>query len=147
MLRGHQLATVDAKGRLKIPADFLALLRKHGDEFYVTSETGTFVKVYPLKVWEGIEARLEKLPSHNPTKQKFLALTSYYWHMTRVDAQGRILIPPVLRESAQMAGEVVVLGALDHLEVWNHARFQEQWVHGQRWTAEDARMLGEQLGI
>lgn len=147
MLRGHQLATVDAKGRLKIPADFLPELRKQGDEFYVTSESGTFVKIYPLKVWEEIEAKLGRLPSHNPTKQKFLALTSYYGQVTRLDGQGRILIPPVLREAAQMTGEVVVLGSLDHLSVWNHARFQEQWVHGQRWTPEDARILGEQLGI
>jgi MraZ protein len=146
MLRGNHPATVDAKGRLKIPAAFLPELRKQGDEFYVTSEDGSLAKVYPMKEWQEIEEKLAKLPSHNPTKRKFLNRTSYYGQVVTTDGQGRILIPAVLREAADLKGEVDVLGSQSHLEVWNHARFVEQEVRGKPWTAEDEKNLGD-LGI
>ncbi len=125
MLRGNHPATVDPKGRLKIPAVFLEGLAAYGEEFYVTSENGDRVQIYPMKVWTEIEERLAKLPSHNAAKQKFLTRTSYYGLPVKLDGQGRVLIPPVLRESAEMRGEVDVMGKLTSLEVWNHARFLE----------------------
>lgn len=147
MLRGNHQATVDAKGRLKIPAAFLPDLRKLGDDFYVTSEDGNFAKLYPMKEWEAIEEKLAKVPSHNPTKRKFLALTSYYGQAVSTDGQGRVLIPAVLREAAQLAGEeVVVLGSQRYLEIWNRARFVEKEVRGNAWTADDSKNMGE-LGV
>ncbi|HSU89223.1 MAG TPA: division/cell wall cluster transcriptional repressor MraZ, partial [Terriglobia bacterium] len=94
-----------------------------GSDFYVTSLSGESVLIYPLPVWQEIEERVAKLPSLNPTKKKFLDRTNYYGQVTTADKSGRILIPPLLRESAQMVGEVAVLGYLDHLEVWNNKRF------------------------
>ncbi len=92
MLRGNYLATVDEKGRVKIPADFLAELRKSGTKFYVTSDDGRLTpRVYPMKAWEEIEKKLAKLSSHNAAKQKFLARTNYYGQVVEADGQGRIL--------------------------------------------------------
>ena len=145
MLRGNYLATVDEKGRVKIPADFLADLRKTGTKFYVTSSSGQYARIYPMKAWEEIEKKLAKLSSHNQAKQKFLARANYYGQAGEVDGQGRILIPPVLRESAEMKGEVDVQGQLTYLEVWNHARFLEQ-LNRNPITAEDEKALDE-LGI
>ena len=145
MLRGNYPATVDEKGRVKIPADFLEELRKSGKRFYVTSSTGDRARVYPMKVWEEIEKKLAKLSSHNQAKQKFLTRTNYYGQVVEVDGQGRILIPPVLRESAQMKGEVDIQGQLTYLEVWNHAQFLEQ-MNRNPMTAEDEQALDE-LGI
>jgi MraZ protein len=145
MLRGDYRATVDEKGRVKIPADFLAELGKVGRRFYVTSINGEHAQVYPMKVWEEIEKKLAKLSSHNKAKQKFLAHTNYYGQVVEVDGQGRILIPPVLRESAEMKGEVDVQGRLTYIEVWNHARFLEQ-LRRNPITAEDEKVLDE-LGI
>ncbi len=145
MLRGSHLATVDEKGRVKVPADFLPELRRYGKQFYVTSENGDYARIYPMKVWDEIEKKLAKLSSHNPTKQKFLARTNYYGQVVELDGQDRVLIPPVLRESAQMKGEVSVSGQLTYLEVWNHARYQEQMKNNPI-TAEDAKVLDE-LGI
>ncbi len=65
-----------------------------------------------MKVWEAIEKKLAKLSSYSRTKQKFLARTNYFGQVVEVDGQGRILIPPVLRESAQMKGEVDIQGQL-----------------------------------
>lgn len=145
MLRGSHLATVDEKGRVKIPADFLAELRKQGKRFYVTSENGECAKIYPMKVWDEIERKLAKLSSHNQAKQKFLTRTNYFGQVVELDGQGRILIPPVLRDTAQMKGEVSVNGQLMHLEVWNHARFLEQMKNNPI-TAEDVKALDD-LGI
>lgn len=145
MLRGSYLATVDEKGRVKIPADFLAELRRQGKRFYVTSENGDCAKIYPMKVWDEIERKLAKLSSHNQAKQKFLTRTNYFGQVVELDAQGRILIPPVLRDTAQMKGEVSVNGQLMYLEVWNHARFLEQ-MKSNPITAEDVKALDD-LGI
>jgi MraZ protein len=145
MLRGNYPATVDEKGRVKIPADFLEELNKSGKKFYVTSSNGDRARIYPMKVWEEIEKKLAKLSSHNRAKQKFLARTNYYGQVVEVDGQGRILIPPVLRESAQMKGEVDIQGQLTFLEVWNHAQFLDQ-LNRNPMTAEDEQALDE-LGI
>jgi len=145
MLRGNYLATVDDKGRVKIPADFLAPLRRMGTKFYVTSTGGDRAQVYPMKVWEGIEKKLAKLSSHNRAKQKFLARANYFGQVVEVDGQGRILIPPVLRESAEMKGEVNIQGNLTYLEIWNHSRFLDQ-LKSNPITAEDEKAFDE-LGI
>lgn len=130
---------------MKIPAEFLAELRELGDKFYVTSENGDYVRIYPMKVWNDIEEKLARVSSHNRAKQKFLTRTNFYGQVVSLDGQGRILIPPVLREAAQMRGEVDVLGNLTYLSVWNHARFLEQ-LSSNPITAEDEKTL-EDLGI
>ena len=145
MLRGSHLATVDEKGRVKIPADFLAELRKSGTKFYLTSDTGEYAQVYPMKAWEEIERKLAKLSTHNRAKKNFLARANYYGQVVEMDGQGRILIPPVLRESAEMKGEVDVQGNLTYLEIWNHARLLE-YMKRNPMTAEDEKALDD-LGI
>ncbi len=145
MLRGHETATVDEKGRLKIPVAFLAELREHGSQFFVTSERGDVAWIYPLKVWGEIEDSLARIPSHNRAKQKFLNRTNYFGQVVELDGQGRLLIPANLRESAQVKGEVVVFGALKRLEVWNHARFLEN-LQNNPITDEDEQTLAD-LGI
>lgn len=144
-LRGNCPAKVDEKGRLKIPAVFLEELKEYGNQFYVTSTTGETARIYPMRVWSGIEDKLAALPSTNRAKKKFLLRTSYYGQVVELDGQGRILIPAVLRESAQAKGEVDVLGALDHLEVTNHTRMADQ-LKDDPYTDKDDEAL-EGLGI
>jgi len=146
MLRGNAPATIDDKGRLKIPAVFRTEIEvTWGSDFYVTSLTGDSVLVYPLPVWHEIEQKLANLPSLNPTKKKFLDRTNYYGQLASMDKSGRILIPTQLREKAQMTGEVAVLGYLTNLEVWNHERFINS-LKEKEFTDADNETLG-QLGI
>jgi MraZ protein len=145
MLRGNHLATVDEKGRLKIPAAFLDSLRESGNRFFVTSENGDYVRIYPMKFWTEIEEKLAKLSSHNRTKQKFLMRANYYGQVAELDGQGRILIQPILREAAQMRGEVDVMGHLTYVDVWNHARLLES-LSKNPITEEDLNTL-DGLGI
>jgi len=145
MLRGNHLATVDEKGRLKIPAAFLESLREYGNRFFVTSENGDYVRIYPMKFWNEIEEKLAKLSSQNRTKQKFLMRANYYGQVAELDGQGRILIQQILREAAQMRGEVDVTGYLTYVEIWNHARLLENLAKNPM-TDDDANTL-DGLGI
>jgi len=144
-LRGNCQAKVDDKGRLKIPAVFLDGLRQYGSQFYITSMTGETARIYPMQVWLAIEEKLAKVSSQNRAKRKFLLRTSYYGQVVELDGQGRVLIPPVLRESAQVKGDVDVFGSLDYLEVTNHTRLLDD-MKNHPFTEDDFKAL-EDLGI
>ncbi len=124
MFRGNIPATVDGKGRLKIPTAYKSELdEKYGQEFFVTSLDGKSVRVYPLPVWVKLEEKLASLPTMNKAKKNFLDRTNYWGQMSTADSQGRVLIPARLRQSAGMQGEVDVIGHLEeYLEVWNMER-------------------------
>ena len=143
MLRGSTTATIDDKGRLKVPTDFRRLLEeRYGSEFFVTSVTGEKALIYPLPVWEEVEDRLAQLPATDPVRQRFLERVSYFGAQLKLDGQGRLLMPAILRDRAAMVGEVVVTGQLDHLEIWNRERF-EQRLEERPFTDDDFRALSE----
>lgn len=143
MFRGSAPARIDEKGRLKIPTDFRRdLEERYGAELFVTSVVGDSALVYPLPVWEDIEARLGAIPSTDRAKMRFLERVSYFGQQVRLDVQGRILIPQILRESAGMSGDVVVSARLDHLEVWNRERFEKR-LADQPFGDDDFRALSE----
>jgi len=124
MFRGSSITKIDAKGRLKLPSDFRRVLEQTwGRDVFVTSVRGDVAYLYPLPIWESIESRLLELPSTDRTRQRYLQRVSYFGQQGSLDAQGRLVINPVLREAAEMNGEVVVCGSLDHLEIWNRDRF------------------------
>jgi MraZ protein len=127
MFRGNHPTRVDEKGRLKLPAEFKRRVDElYGPQFYITSKDGKRAEIYPLKEWEKIEEKLAAIPSMNPAKKKFLDVTNYYGQMAEMDAQGRLLMPQLLRESAKVAGDVVVLGVQTFLEVVNHDSFKAE---------------------
>jgi len=146
MLRGNYPATVDVKGRLKIPTAFKSYLDENfGPDYYVTSLDGQSVRAYPFAVWKGIEEKLLALPSMNKSKKKFLDRANYWGQPAKIDAQGRILIPALLRESAGTRGEVAVIGYLNYLDVWSMDRFREH-MEKDPLTDDDLTTLSE-LGI
>jgi len=143
VLRGNYSARIDGKGRLKIPNAFRALVQdQHGASLYVTSLTGEYVRIFPMPVWLALEERLRKMPSSHPSRLKYLDRVNYYGQLGEFDAQGRVLIPSRLRDSAGMAGEVDVLGQVDYLDVWNHERFMAK-LQREPFTDDDARSLAE----
>jgi MraZ protein len=146
MLRGHYLARIDSKGRLKVPTSYRRFIEeKHGSAVYVTSLTGECVRVYPLPEWEAIEQRLLALPSMDPVRRKFLDRTNYYGQQAAMDSQGRFLIHPLLRRSAGVIGDVVVLGYLTYLEVWELEKFQQRLLANPYLEEDEAAMA--RLGV
>src|SRR4029079_11795635 len=82
--------------------------------------------VYPMAVWFDYQARLSKVPSSSVAKTKLLERVNYFGQVGTIDAQGRVLVPAVLREVAGIADDVVVLGNQDHLIVWNEEKIQKR---------------------
>ena len=141
MFRGNHPTRVDEKGRLKLPAEFKHLVdERYGTQFYITSKDGRRAEIYPLPEWEKIEAKLALIPNLNPAKKKFLDRVNYYGQMAEIDAQGRLLLPQILRESAQVTGDVVVFGMQTYLEVANHEAFKQNMDQNPL-TAEDEQAL------
>ena len=143
MFRGSAPAKIDDKGRLKLPTQFRRFVdERWGAEMFVTSVLGDSALLYPLPVWEEIEARLAAMPSTDQKRARFLERVSYYGQQVTLDAQGRLVLPPILRASAGMNGEVVVSAQIDHLVVWNRERFERRLAE-QPFTEDDFRALAE----
>ncbi len=141
MFRGNAPASVDDKGRLKVPNLFRSLLEsKYGRELFLTSLSGEYVRIYPMPVWLELEQKIAQVPSTNPSKHRYLDRINYYGQTTELDGQGRVLIPVRLRESATMTGEVDVLGQVNCLDIWNHDRFLNR-MQRDPFTDDDARAL------
>jgi MraZ protein len=142
VFRGNRPTRMDEKGRLKVPADYKRVVedRYSAARFYVTSKNGKAALVYPMEEWEKIEQEMLKLPENHPQRQKFLLVTSYWGQEAEMDAQGRLLFPQLLREKAQLNGDVAVLGKLTHMEVRNLAEVSAQ-VEADPFTDEDATAL------
>jgi transcriptional regulator MraZ len=146
MFRGNYPTRVDEKGRLKIPAEFKRLIdEKYGAQFYITSRDGKVAEVYPFEEWQRIEEKLARLSNFNPAKKKLLSRTNYYGQVVEMDGQGRVLIPQLLRDAAEIKGEVAVLGNLSYIEIRNMEQFRKE-MEENPFTAEDEKTLDE-LGI
>ena len=146
MFRGNHPTRVDEKGRLKVPAEFKRLIdEKYGTQFYITSLDGKVAQVYPFEEWQRIEEKLTKLSNFNPTKKKFLNRTNYYGQLVEIDGQGRVLIPALLRDSAEIKGEVAVVGNLTYLEVQSIEVYKKD-IEENPFTSDDEKILDE-LGI
>jgi MraZ protein len=146
MLRGNYTVRMDEKGRIKLPAAYRRYIDEHyGSDFYVTSLTGEYARLYPMQEWQAIEEKLQSRGTEDITVKKFLNRTNYYGQNSEMDSQGRLLIHPLLRTSAALAGEVAVLGYLQYLEVWELDRFKMS-LDSEPYTAEDAKNLAS-LGV
>jgi len=116
--RGSAPARVDEKGRLKVPSAFRQQIEDaFGPEMFVTSLHGREVLLYPLSIWRALEEKLATLPAIHRAKRKFLERVNYFGQNASLDAQGRILIPQILRDAAKLPPDVVVTGNIDHLVV------------------------------
>jgi MraZ protein len=142
MFRGNHPTRVDEKGRLKVPAEFKRTVdEKYGAQFYITSRDGKIAEIYPFEEWQRIEEKLAKLSNFNPAKKNFLTRTNYYGQLVEIDGQGRLLIPQILREAAEIKGEVAVMGMLTHLVVRNMEAIRAE-VQAP-FTEEDEKTLNE----
>ena len=144
MLRGRSPAKIDEKGRLKVPAAFRALIeQQYGSQLFVTSlDEHQSVRIYPMPVWQEIERKLAALPTTLAARNAFLETVNFNGQVCELDKQGRVLISPYLRESAEIIGEVDVLGMNDYLEVWNHLKCVARRT-SKRYSEQDAEALSK----
>jgi MraZ protein len=143
MFRGNHPTRVDEKGRLKLPADFKRVVdERYGAQFFITSKDGKRAEIFPLQEWQKIEDKLALVPNSNPAKKKFLDRVNYYGQAAEMDAQGRLLLPQLLRETAKLDGDTAVFGMQDHLEVINHNAFKQD-MDSDPWTEDDDQKISD----
>lgn len=127
VFRGSFEHTLDAKGRLAMPARFRDLFAQPaGGELYLTCMEGSHVRLYPLSVWEELEAKLALQPFTEESSDQYLLLAAYYGQEATLDGAGRLLIPAKLRERAGIDKDVTLLGKIRHIEVWDRCRLAAQ---------------------
>ncbi len=118
MFRGEYNHSVDPKGRLIIPAKFRDALE---GEFVITKEVNSCLSIYPMKEWEKFEEKLMNLPQKKLKIRRFFTSGA---NETVLDKQGRVLIPSNLRAYAEIDKDVVLIGVLNHIEIWDTKRWQ-----------------------
>ncbi len=117
-MKGEYQHTLDAKGRLFIPAK---LREQLGDSFVVTKGLDECLFAYPQEAWEKLEQKIRQLPmSKSRSLQRFFLSSAAD---VTVDRQGRIIIPPVLRSYAGLERDVVVIGVGERAELWDARRW------------------------
>ena len=143
MFRGNHPTRVDEKGRLKLPADFKRRIdESYTGRFYITSKDGRVAEIYPMQEWEKVEQKLAAIPNFDPAKRKLMDRYNFYGSEAEMDAQGRLLIPQILREKASLMADVVVFGMQTYLEVANREAFVAN-MDANPLTPEDEMKLAE----
>ena len=126
MFIGEYSHTIDTKGRLIVPSKVREQL---GDEFVVTKGLDGCLFVYENTEWKSFEEKLRALPLTNANDRKFTRFFLAGANSCEVDKQGRILIPAVLREFANLEKDVVLVGVGNRIEIWNKTIWAEKNVY------------------
>jgi MraZ protein len=118
---GKYYYTVDPKGRIMIPAPFRAILSSnYSPRFYVTDAAFDIcLHLYPLEEWQRFEEKVRSLPKMKESVRWLLRRVVASAQECELDKQGRVLIPASLRSDANINGEIVVVGQIDKIELWN----------------------------
>ena len=120
MFMGEYNHTIDAKGRLIVPSKFRESL---GDTFVVTKGLDGCLFVYDNEEWNAFEEKLKSLPITNKEARQFVRFFLAGAAEVEVDKQGRILVPNILREFAQISKDVVLIGVASRIEIRSKERF------------------------
>jgi MraZ protein len=134
MFRGLASLTLDSKGRMAIPTRYREqLLRQCNGQMVVTVDHDHCLLLYTLPDWEEIERKLVRLPSFNKQARRMQRLLIGHATECEMDGNGRILLPPALREFAGLDKAVVLIGQGNKFEVWAD----------EKWTARRSEWLTE----
>lgn len=126
MFRGQFTYSIDAKGRISIPAKLRKQISPEAnDSFVMTRGVSSCIDIYPLNEWVQIEEKLLKLNQFQPDDVRFIRMMTQFAIEDSMDSQSRILIPQNLIEYAKIEKEVLILGVLKKIEVWNPKIYEE----------------------
>lgn len=140
MFMGEYNHTIDAKGRLIIPAKFREGL---GEKFVVSKGFDGCLNAYDPETWTGIEEKLKELPQF---KKETRAITRFFLAGAveeEIDKQGRILIPAKLREYAGLKKDVILVGSGSRVEIWD----SEKWTDTEPDSIDDLAENLSELGF
>lgn len=126
MFSGTSFQSIDAKGRIVLPARFREQL---GDTFVISKGFSDCVQVLSLEEFENLRAQIKSLPAKNASALRYHVIATAV--EVSPNASGRISIPQSLREIASLDKEAAVLGMDNRIEIWNKDRFDEMMAQSQ----------------
>jgi MraZ protein len=138
MLIGEYNHTLDKKGRVIVPSRFRDEL---GDTFIITRGMDSCLFLYPLHEWKNLETRLKTLPFNKAETRAFMRMFFSGASEVEVDKQGRVLIPPLLREHSQLKKDVVFIGVSNRAEIWS----REIWEEYSNNSSQSFEQISEKL--
>lgn len=138
MFRGITIAPLDGKNRLSVPTRYRTLLREQADnKLVITIDTqDPCLLIYPLPEWERIEQSIQALPSLNPVARRIQRLLIGHATEIELDSSGRILLPALLKEHAQLEREAVLVGQGKKFELWSDTLWQ---THRDDWLSQEKK--------
>ncbi len=139
MFIGEYTISMDAKGRIAIPAKFRSLLNQLA---VVTRGLDQSLFLYPKKEWETIAGKIAALPLTNANSRAFSRLMLAGAFDAELDGQGRMIIPDYLRKFANLSKRIVVAGLYNRIEIWDEAA----WIVYKKNTEAESTSIAEQLG-
>ena len=143
MFRGSFEHTIDPKGRISLPAQFRGLLPKDNERLVITNYFPSHLWAFPFDHWVKLEEKISSLPLTDPEVRSFIHFFVGGAHDVPVDKLGRILVPPRLREYANLNKEVVFVGAITRLEIWNKENWAPTFATSQADFDNNAKKLAD----
>ncbi len=142
MFRGINAIHIDGKGRLAIPTRYRdALGMEDGASLVITIDTEeTCLLLYPAKEWQVIEANLQRLPSFDPVSRRIQRLLIGHATDVKLDSNGRLLLPQLLRDHAKLDKRVLMIGQCNKFEVWSEALWEAR---RDQWLNDESSQLGQ----
>ncbi len=135
MFRGSSFHTIDAKGRIIIPARFRDVIRADGANGVMVSRMDSCLVGFPFDEWRKIETKILSLAEKDEHMRRFRRVFIGGAFECVCDRQDRILVPPSLRQYAGLDKEIVLVGVLDHFEIWS----RENWNNENMNLEEDMK--------
>lgn len=116
---------LDAKGRMAVPTKYRGLLTdRFAGKVVITVDPDRCLSIYPLKTWEEIERKLDRLPTFNPSARKLQRALTGHATEVEMDGNGRLMVPAPLREFAGITKKAVLMGQTRKFELWDAEQFE-----------------------
>lgn len=148
MFRGSSFHTIDEKGRIIVPARFRDMIHASGSDSLMVSGMDLGLVAYTLPEWHKIETRILSLVEKSESMRRFRRVFIGGAYECLCDKQERILIPPSLRQYASLDKEIVMVGVLDHFEIWSRGAWDEEHLRMEAdMKKEDVRNEIARLGL
>ena len=146
MFRGRFENTIDAKGRISVPSKFREVLSANYDERLIITNFDGCLWAYPFKEWRIIEEKVSALPQFKAEVRALQRVFISAASECPIDKQGRMVIPPSLREYAGIEREVVFVGMVQRIEIWSKSRWVKEFEKSHEKIASSIEELAN-LGI
>ncbi|MCX7908635.1 MAG: division/cell wall cluster transcriptional repressor MraZ [Ignavibacteria bacterium] len=142
--QGSEEYIIDNKGRVTIPPMMRRALSPEAREtFTITRGIRKCIVAYPIDQWEKIQKKLLELNPFNPENDKIITFLTMFCKETSLDAQNRILIPKDLLIYAKIENKALLVGKIDHIEIWNPDEFNRIYTFDEE---EYAKVFEKVLG-